>query len=467
VGCNRLVRNTGNWRSHESYLMNLIVLKGFLSPADLFVTFVPLLKQEVLTARALPCRIAAAVVLLHMMRELPLSKNRQNVIEFFTKTIGQHQSCHRRRILLDIVPMLLHHFSRDFFKENFLQVILKLASDPVSNIRLQLCRMMPRIKKFLFFPEDEPAILSLEKSVRSLLTSESSSKITLHLLQQYACDLSRSETTDSLKSDASKVAEEKRLWTEAEAATVNPEEDGGPESPLIQKAKKGVTHRRKNGALVTVGGDSAAITTTTSTTNASRINGLSSSSLRPPTGHQNSNSYDYAVDKPPTWKTNRVDKTKIAVVRPQPQVVITQRSPSPMPPKVEDTKSSSKLPLSTRYRSYQSSSSSPTTSSPPTSARYRPTYRSDPTPSSPSNRSPLSYSSRHSSYTPTSSPLMSKSMSSSYAGPSSYSSSGLSGLMSSRSMSQIRRPYSLMKVQSSSAIEHKPGKLSIRVTGMS
>ena len=66
--------------------MSLITLKGILSPNDLFVTFVPMLKQEVLTARALPCRIAAAVALLQMMREFPLSKNRQIVIEFFTKS---------------------------------------------------------------------------------------------------------------------------------------------------------------------------------------------------------------------------------------------------------------------------------------------------------------------------------------------------------------------------------------------
>uniref|UniRef100_A0A914Y715 Uncharacterized protein n=1 Tax=Panagrolaimus superbus TaxID=310955 RepID=A0A914Y715_9BILA len=336
--------------------------------------------------------------------------------------------------------------------------------------------MMPRIKRFLFFPDDENAIVSLEKSVRSLLTSESSSNNDRHLLQQYACDLSRSETTESLKNDATKVSEERRLWTEVEAsstASMNLEDNnGGPESPLIQKAKKGVTHRRKNGALVTVEGDGPTppLTTTTSAYATSTISRVPSS--RPPTGLSNSSISDYHhADKPPTWKTSRIDKTKIAVVRPQPQVQVqchlTQRSPSPMPPKVEDSKfSSSKLPLSTRYRSYQSASSSPTTSSPPSSTRYR-TYRSDSTPSSPSARSALSYSSRHSSYTPTSSPLMSKSMTSSYTGGSTSSYSPSSGLMSSRSMSQIRRPYSIQKVQSSSAIEHKPSKLSIRVTGMS
>ena len=85
VSCNRLIRNTGNWRSHEAYLVNLACLKSLVTPNDLLVTFVPILKQEVLTSRALPCRIAAAVTMLHFMREFPLAKNRQIVIDFFTK----------------------------------------------------------------------------------------------------------------------------------------------------------------------------------------------------------------------------------------------------------------------------------------------------------------------------------------------------------------------------------------------
>ena len=222
--------------------------------------------------------------------------------------------------------------------------------------------MLPRIKKSLFFPDDEPAILSLEKSVRSLLTSDTSSTNDRHLLQQYACDLSRSETVETLRNDASKIAEEKRLWTEIEGGSgaVEGMEIGEPQSPQIQKAKKGVTHRRKNGALVTVGDSSTPPTTsttastTTSNLSSSRMNGTSTTSmLRPPMGpssYLSSNGYgsDNGADKPPTWKTNRLDKTKIAVVRPQPQVIITQRSPSPMPPKLEDTKASSKLPLSSK-----------------------------------------------------------------------------------------------------------------------
>uniref|UniRef100_A0A914CJF1 Uncharacterized protein n=1 Tax=Acrobeloides nanus TaxID=290746 RepID=A0A914CJF1_9BILA len=135
IGCNRLLRGTGSWRSHESYLNNIACIRHLIPFHDLYVSFLPMLKQEVLTVRALPCRIAASQTLLLMMREFPMEKNRNTVIEFFTTTIGSHESCNRRRLLLDVVPIVLQHFSREFFKQHFLESVLKLAHDKISNIR--------------------------------------------------------------------------------------------------------------------------------------------------------------------------------------------------------------------------------------------------------------------------------------------------------------------------------------------
>uniref|UniRef100_A0A7E4VVF8 HEAT domain-containing protein n=1 Tax=Panagrellus redivivus TaxID=6233 RepID=A0A7E4VVF8_PANRE len=455
VGCNRLTRNTGNWRSHESYLLNLPELREFVCPADMLATFVPILKEEVLTARALPCRIAAATSLLRIMRDMPAAKSRQVIIDFFTKTVAEHKSCHRRRLLLDIVPIVLDMFSRRFFKEHILAPVLKLADDPVSNIRLQQCRLMPLIKKSLYIPEDEQVLISLEKSVGTLLRTEGGSAHDRQLFRQYACELSRVEPLENAKSDAVKVAEEDRIWTEEEDK-VSPTSINGitspPPAPGVRKAslRKGIVHVRKAGNLVVAGSNGSASPPKDS---GSRSYG---SSLPVPSSDS----------KPPSWKTNRlVDKSKIAVVRPQPQITITQRSPSPMPPKNEE-KGGSKLPLATRYRSLTSSSSgssSPTTSSastssPPSTSRYY---------SSSSLTRPTASSTSRLYSSPSASSIMSKSYTSSYSSPTSTTGPYSSGLMSSRSMSTLRRPYGLMKVQSSSAIERKPANLSIRVTGMS
>jgi len=85
--------------------------------------------------RALLCRVAAAQSLLLIMREYPTKRSRRTVIDFFTTVVGQHTSCHRRRLLLDIVPIVLRHFSREFFIQELLNSVMRLANDPISNIR--------------------------------------------------------------------------------------------------------------------------------------------------------------------------------------------------------------------------------------------------------------------------------------------------------------------------------------------
>ncbi|KAL7071753.1 hypothetical protein ACQ4LE_009197 [Meloidogyne hapla] len=216
ISCNSLLRGTGFWRAHEAYLNSIASLKNILCSREIKQNFVPLLKQEVLNAKALPCRIAAANSLLLLMRQLPLASDRLDIVKFFTERLGQHLSCYRRRLLLDIVPTLLHNFSREFFVEQFLPAILKLSLDPISNIRLQLCRTLPTIRRYLVFPKDDDCLSSLERIVRDLLASEQN-LLSRQLIQQFACELSRTESDKKeCRANRTKLTEEKKLWTEVE-----------------------------------------------------------------------------------------------------------------------------------------------------------------------------------------------------------------------------------------------------------
>uniref|UniRef100_A0A914HIR1 Serine/threonine-protein phosphatase 4 regulatory subunit 4 n=1 Tax=Globodera rostochiensis TaxID=31243 RepID=A0A914HIR1_GLORO len=411
VNCNSLMKGSGSWRAHEAYLNGIAVLRNLVKPKDLMSTFVPLLKQEVLTARALPCRIAAAQTLLLMMREFATNRSRQPIIDFFVCDITHHQSCYRRRILLDIVPSLLQYFSREFFIDKFLYAVLKLSTDPIENIRLQLCRTLPKIKQYLVFPNNDESLSSLERVVRELLASEKNA-LSRQLIQQSACELSRTEMDKSeSRTNRAKLAEEKRLWTELEESVDDEEE--AAEELLVEKCRKTPHFVGDDGGGSPESGiffEEDCWLGTSPTAAANRPHqqqfGLSRSATTSCIPHQleaevqsnlltitSSASSEmlsamaiepFATSSPKTsrrrppppppksWRNTTTIRSmnapKLAIVRPQPQVkVVNQRSSSPMPMAIEEQKMLNKLggtAAATTAARYRSTSSAPPTPPP-------------------------------------------------------------------------------------------------------
>ncbi|VBB28559.1 unnamed protein product [Acanthocheilonema viteae] len=303
IGCNRLIRKTSSWRAQHSYLKNIAVLRYLVPVKDLFISFIPMLKQEVLTTRAIPCRVAASITLLLFMRENPCEVDRQSIIDFFVHSIARHQNCHRRRLFLDMIPEIIANFSRKFFHTHFLIPILAMANDKVTSIRLQLCHMLPKIKANLYLPEDEEILRRMEGIIRELLSKEQNLS-TRQLIQTYACELSRSETrSKSDKSDELKENAENEIWNQKEAVM-----------EILEEANNNALEERLNQKRVT---------------------------------NKDANRLDKGL-----WRTH-IQHPKTAVVRPQPQVIVTQRSPSPMPRSfrtiMEERKS--RLPLATSQNS--------------------------------------------------------------------------------------------------------------------
>lgn len=426
IGCNRLIRGSGSWRAHHSYLQNIAVIRKLIPVKDLFLSFVPMLKQEALTARAIPCRIAAAITLLLFMRESPDKKERETVIDFFVHSIAKHRSCHRRRLFLDMIPLVMTHFSRSFFHQYLLDVALRMSTDSVSNIRLQLSGLLPKVKENLILPQDEVVLQKLEKTVREMLSKESNS-FARQIIQSHACELSRAETKVKCdKNDEAKEKEEKQLW----------------EAPRNEKATTDEEQRRR----------------LSSSSDRKVPVKEAATSRRPPVGISN---------KPDTgpWKM-RASRPKTAVVRPQPQVVVTQRSPSPMP-RADERKS--RLPLANNMNGTSTpgrySSSRPSAVVPPRSATLEKSKL----------RAPSAVSST----------ATNKSMQNSYPSPtnnatpstlrrSSTASTGFNsnaqplrtsnGLVTSRSSSCLRKaPQGLIKVQSISNIEKRPIHMSMKI----
>lgn len=95
----------------------------------------------------------------------------------------------------------------------------------------------------MVFPDDEALLLNLEKAIRERLTEEKNI-LDRQLIQQYACELSRAETdVKDNKINKQKLAEEKKLWTEVEPATV--------ESPDNEHETKEIKERKGSARRMT------------------------------------------------------------------------------------------------------------------------------------------------------------------------------------------------------------------------
>ena len=68
--------------------------------------------------------------------------------------------------------MAVSLFSKRYFKKNFFGDFLTLANDPVPNIRLKLCSLLPRLKGLLYLPSDRSLLKQLEETVKVLLIRE-------------------------------------------------------------------------------------------------------------------------------------------------------------------------------------------------------------------------------------------------------------------------------------------------------
>ncbi|CAI5442965.1 unnamed protein product [Caenorhabditis angaria] len=404
IGCNQILRNHSNWRSHESLLRSLRSITNCVSQDVLIQTFVPMLKREILGVRAIPCRITACESLLFLMRNIKDENVRKEIVEFLNEELSKHSCCYRRINFIDVAEIVLNIFSKQIFIDNFLDSTLTLTNDQVSNIRIRAAKFLPKIKARLKLPEDDETLLKIENCVRDLLkNSEGPTRV---IINAAAVELTRSETSQDSKLDEKLESEEKELWKPA-----------APKKPSRRTSET-----------------------------------PSESLLRPPSSPIRATS---------PWRTER---KAVAIVRPQPVLIVRSQSPSPITyrsasPAPKDIRPS-RLPLSEREKLRRAATDTPP---PPT------TSRSTRSSSVLSNRRSDAMTSSTSSVESVSSGFglglrRSATSQSSLSGGSSFTSTSSYSLTNSRSSSNIRRPvYGLSHVSSLSTFERKPSHVSLRV----
>ncbi|KRZ19666.1 Serine/threonine-protein phosphatase 4 regulatory subunit 4 [Trichinella pseudospiralis] len=168
LACNRLIRNSSNWRCHEQYILALRSLLSCVGEDVLTTSFVPMLKDEVLHVVCVIIQINRKKLSI-VEKSYLVGQFTFNMI-FWLLLIGLqcHKSAKRRVLYLVACEMAIKMGLVELFKEKLLYPALKMTDDPVIDVRLKLCSLFPVFKSALNLPKENNLLLALQDALSKL-----------------------------------------------------------------------------------------------------------------------------------------------------------------------------------------------------------------------------------------------------------------------------------------------------------
>ncbi|XP_053138367.1 serine/threonine-protein phosphatase 4 regulatory subunit 4 isoform X2 [Hemicordylus capensis] len=182
------------WRTHEKLLQKYACLPHVISSDQIYYRFLHRMLAIVMTNNVLPVQKAAARTLCVFLRYNRKQEQRLEVIQKLIEQLGQGKSYWNRLRFLDTCEFIIELFSKSFFCEYFFLPVLELTHDPVANVRMKLCYLLPKVKSTLKVPTDKHLLQQLELCVRKLLCEEKDKDV-LSIVKKMVLELDRMEAS--------------------------------------------------------------------------------------------------------------------------------------------------------------------------------------------------------------------------------------------------------------------------------
>ncbi|XP_015683129.1 serine/threonine-protein phosphatase 4 regulatory subunit 4, partial [Protobothrops mucrosquamatus] len=182
------------WRTHEKLLQKYACLPHVISSDQIYYRFLHRMLTIIMTNNVLPVQRAAARTLCIYLRYNRKQEQRYEVIQKLIEQLGQGKSYWNRLRFLDTCEFIIELFSKSFFCEYFFLPVLELTHDPVANVRMKLCYLLPKVKSTLKVPTDKHLLQQLEMSVRKLLCEEKDKDV-LNIVKKMVLELDRMDTS--------------------------------------------------------------------------------------------------------------------------------------------------------------------------------------------------------------------------------------------------------------------------------
>nr|XP_055160494.1 serine/threonine-protein phosphatase 4 regulatory subunit 4 isoform X3 [Nyctereutes procyonoides] len=193
------------WRTHEKLLQKYACLPHIISSDQIYYRFLQRMFTIMMTNNVLPVQKAASRTLCIFLRYNRKQEQRHEVIQKLIEQLGQGKSYWNRLRFLDTCEFIIEIFSKSFFCKYFFLPAIELTHDPVANVRMKLCYLLPKVKSTLKIPADKHLLQQLEMCVRKLLCQEKDKDV-LAIVKRTVLELDRME----MSMDAEQLEKEKQ-----------------------------------------------------------------------------------------------------------------------------------------------------------------------------------------------------------------------------------------------------------------
>nr|KAG5714548.1 hypothetical protein BaRGS_006994 [Batillaria attramentaria] len=115
---------------------------------------------------------------------ITLLKDENAEEEMMTSFACLGKVCPNDLLYTRVIPILLNKMKHGaFFKEHLFEYVLSLTSDPVPNIRMRTCALLPDLKRLIRLPYDNSLKGSLEQCIRKILVNEKDKDVSFVMKQ--------------------------------------------------------------------------------------------------------------------------------------------------------------------------------------------------------------------------------------------------------------------------------------------
>ncbi|CAF3653364.1 unnamed protein product [Rotaria sordida] len=172
----RIFENTLSWRSCILCLQAFVHLSYLLSSEQIQTKILPRILSRIYSKQVCVREIAVDSYV-QLLRKIPRRSIRRGAFQKLKTDLLFNKSYQWRIMYIRVCRQILVHYSKRFFKENFLDTILSIEYDPVLSVRIQLVPLLIEIKSILRLPADSQSILKIETMMEYFLADKT---LTLH-----------------------------------------------------------------------------------------------------------------------------------------------------------------------------------------------------------------------------------------------------------------------------------------------